>query len=150
MPIVRTYHCDSCGTEFEFLHMNSEEPPPPCGLCQSETENAPPNRLAIGGSNAVKAADYAQNMVAAQYGLTDLKTNLREGDTAAPRPQMQTEAGKEMLKTVESGNVWQSASTLGVMDMARAIPKAEKVSVMENFHKGLKANPPKIRGRGER
>jgi len=84
MAIVRTYCCDLCGAKFDKLHFDRSEPPPPCPGCEALQARQVPAGFAITGSKS-KAVDITQNIVEKDYGLTDMRDNLREGDIAAPR-----------------------------------------------------------------
>jgi len=48
----------------------------------------------VGGSNIAKAVDYTAEVVMQDHGMTDLKDNVRTGETMAPRltPKLQTAA----------------------------------------------------------
>lgn len=85
MAIVRTYCCDDCGTRFDKLHFDRSEPAPECPGCQAIASRQVPAGFSIGG-NAAKAGDIAQDIMEKDYGLTNMRDNLRAGDIAAVTP----------------------------------------------------------------
>lgn len=87
MPIMRTYECPDCEGRFRFLHMTRQEPPPAaCELCGAAMGSAEPALAApaIGGSAIARSVDKIWND-ASKNGVGNMKDNLRDGDTAAPR-----------------------------------------------------------------
>jgi DNA-directed RNA polymerase subunit RPC12/RpoP len=106
MPIMRSYQCPDCSVIFDYLHMRREDPPPSfCPRCGASTSEVSPeiSRFHI-ATNAGKSGDavyraledssnYRADMAAQQLGVdpasmsamrtTDMKDNMREGDTAA-------------------------------------------------------------------
>lgn len=87
MAIVRTYECGDCGTKFDKLHFDRNEPAPECPGCQalSSKQTQVPAGFSIGG-NASKAGDICQDIVERDYGMSNMKDRLREGDVAAITP----------------------------------------------------------------
>lgn len=83
MAIVRRYECGDCGTKFEKLHFDRAEPPPECPGCQALAARQVPAGFSIAGP-ASKAGDIAYDIMSKDYGYTDMKDKLREGDTAVP------------------------------------------------------------------
>ncbi len=83
MAIVRTYLCGDCGEKFDRLHFDRSEPPPECPTCKALSARQAPSGFSIGG-NAAKAGDIAQDILEKDYGMTDIKDRLREGDIAMP------------------------------------------------------------------
>lgn len=108
MARIRTYRCPSCEGQFDFMHHPTSEPPPRfCPLCGYDTEGDAPLASGITAPHIQKSisragdATYRQmegqaeermDMAAQMTGLdrsefsdlkiTDIKDNLREGDTA--------------------------------------------------------------------
>lgn len=110
MPVTRTYRCTDCGAQFTHFHMGRDEPYPACPHCPPVAAPAPaeakpvewvPQGFAI-TTNKAKAIDYTQHMAETQFGLSNLKDNLRAGDIAAPSapgPSSQEQAAvKEMMR----------------------------------------------------
>jgi hypothetical protein len=79
--VIRTYRC-GCGTEFDYWHDRSDEPPPGCPGCDGPTSYVP-GRISI-KTNRSRALDAAQQVAEQRFGLTNMRDNLREGDVAAP------------------------------------------------------------------
>lgn len=107
MPRMRTYRCSACEGQFDFMHHPADEPPPRfCPLCGFDTEGeaptpvlATPHLAGVAGKagdavwkaeqqGADFRADYAQHTMgldkeaADQLRITDMKDNLRAGDTS--------------------------------------------------------------------
>ena len=87
MAIVRTYKCDDCGTTFDKLHFDRADPPPPCPGCEaiSAKQTQVPAGFSI-GSNKSKAVDLTADILEKDYGVSNFRDNMREGDTAAITP----------------------------------------------------------------
>ena len=85
MAIVRTYHCDDCGTTFDKLHFDRADPAPECPGCQALASKQVPAGFSING-NASKAGDIAQNILEKDYGMTDIRDRQREGDISTITP----------------------------------------------------------------
>ena len=123
-PLRRiTYQCAKCGRVWKrtFKAMPANDPPCPNKACEAlaqlaalklETENlrrmlveqrAPGH---IGDNPRVQAVDRTAEIVMKDYGMTDLKDNIREGDNMAPKlpPVMQRQAdnlfGGKAMKSV--------------------------------------------------
>lgn len=97
MPVTRTYLCDDCGLEFRKFHMSRDEPAPDCPRCDEATRQIP------GGFNITthkaKAVDYAYKVAEEDYGLTNMRDNLREGDTIVKGPsQVQTSEAEQLTR----------------------------------------------------
>jgi len=113
MAKLRTYNCPECGGQFSHLHHPSTDTAPPrfCPLCGYDTQSeeraaefSPAITAPMIGTNKAKAGDATYRMMEAEaqsrieaaaemtgqpesdfadMKITDLKDNLREGDTAA-------------------------------------------------------------------
>lgn len=92
MPIVRTYKCNDCGDLFEIVLESGSDDDPPCPYC-AKTLDWRPGMFAI-KTNKSRALDLTQEIVENDYGLSNLKDNLREGDVAAMTP-VKTTADRE-------------------------------------------------------
>ena len=94
-----TLRCNACGHKYkrtiECAGDVADVPDPPCPRCAKprrkprhkglkgiiESQSAP---AVTGGNIRNKAIDETANIVMDMYGMSDLKTNTREGDTMAP------------------------------------------------------------------
>lgn len=87
MAIVRTYLCGECGTKFDKLHWDKNEPAPECPGCQALAARQIPAGFMIGG-NAAKAGDLAGRILEEDYGIAPSQVNdrMREGDIAVKIP----------------------------------------------------------------
>jgi hypothetical protein len=103
--------CRVCATEYSWVadHIPKKNLPCPSSACVTRRLEAADRRAArnfakmiaegrgpatIGDKPVVKAIDTTANIVMEDYGLTDLQTNLREGDVARPKlsPEKQRQA----------------------------------------------------------
>lgn len=93
MPVTRTYECDDCSWRWTQWHASSSDPYPECPKCAAGAAQWIPGKFAITGVKS-KAVDMAQRIMEEDYGLTDARDNLREGDTVvkAPAPVQTAEA----------------------------------------------------------
>ena len=78
--ITRTYRCLDCNVIFECDHDSGDEPEPPCPQCDV-TLQWQPKSFNIGTSKG-KAVDVAQQILEQDYGISNFRDNMREGDTA--------------------------------------------------------------------
>jgi hypothetical protein len=97
-----TCHCVRCGHKWARITKDPDSPDPPCpNLACGETpvtigmdlsSNKAP--AAIGGNISVKAIDETAKIVMQDYGMTDLRSDVREGESAAPKlpPRQQQQA----------------------------------------------------------
>jgi hypothetical protein len=84
-----TCRCLDCGTKFKFMAdtLDTEDAPcPKCGRAEKKREFdlASGKAPSIGGNLTVKAMDLAANIAMEDHGLTDLKSDGRQGATMAP------------------------------------------------------------------
>lgn len=84
MPVVRTYRCPECSHTVTVFHQSREEAAPDCPKC-AVGQNWVPQSIAI-KTNASKAGDHVYRELERTTGITDMKDNLREGDTAEKTP----------------------------------------------------------------
>lgn len=83
MPIVRTYQCSECFNRIE-LTLTAEQwdaPAPECPFCNGrgmDQEFAP---LRINGSPSARANALAEQIAEADYGVTNMQRDHREGST---------------------------------------------------------------------
>ena len=138
MPIVRTYQCPDCSGTFDHLHMRSDEAPPNfCALCGAPTtvdrRVTAPHIAGLAGKSGdqvyramEESSAYRADVAAEQLGVsssdvaamkvTDMKDNMREGDTAAV--SVQNEVSRHM-QTTGVGGLQQNAQAHGAIQMAR-------------------------------
>lgn len=109
MAIVRTYKCEDCSTTFDKLHFDRSEGPPECPGCQAiaAKQTQVPAGFSIGGGTISKAGDLCQDIVERDYGMSNMRDNMREGDIAAITPPTLAPAVNNFFRP--SGNVLQSA-----------------------------------------
>ena len=86
MAIVRTYKCGDCGAQFEHFHASRDEPAPECPGCKALESQKVPSGFTIGGGNAAKAGDIAQDILEKEFGMSDIRDRQREGDIATITP----------------------------------------------------------------
>lgn len=99
------YRCRDCGAVFEHLKMHLEDADPGCPVCAARTD-AMPARVNI-KTNKSRAIDITQRIAEEDYGMTNMRDNLREGDIAAYDPPAPK---PEHAKAVDS--FWQSSPEL--------------------------------------
>ena len=93
MAVVRTYGCE-CGHEWTVFHHSSDESYPDCPRCSAPEPAWRPQAIAIKGNKA-RAIDLAQTIAEEDYGLTNMRDNTREGETAAMDKPAETTAERE-------------------------------------------------------
>lgn len=108
MPVTRSYRCTDCGTQFTHFHLGRDEPYPECPACPKAETPKPaewvPQGFAI-TTNRSRAIDYTQQMAETQFGLTNIKDNLRAGDVAAPSaPQMTTSEREQITQIMKEAH----------------------------------------------
>jgi hypothetical protein len=94
-----TLRCTDCGHKFRRTVATIDADDPECPKCAKVQQSigldvAAGQAPAIGGNVTVKAMDETLEMVAKDYGFTNLSTDAREGQTMAPKlpPQQQAMA----------------------------------------------------------
>lgn len=112
MPVTRTYRCDDCAWTWNHFHARNDEPYPECPKCEESKAQWVPQSFAITGVKS-KAVDMAQQIMEEDFGFTDARDNLREGDTVVKGPapiqtaeaeqltQMMVEQAREMGNEVD-------------------------------------------------
>jgi hypothetical protein len=101
-----TLRCTDCAHQFKRTVTDLAEADPPCPKCGVAKQNigldvAAGRVPAVGGNPSVKAMDFTMNSVAAEYGMTDLRTDAREGETMAPKlPAQQQRMADAMFDPV--------------------------------------------------
>jgi hypothetical protein len=95
-----TCRCLECGNKYHFFAPSAAVPDEPCPQCGTQKEHREFDLAAgrapsvVGANPAVKAMDIAADITMADHGLTDLKSDGRQGATMAPnlRPDLQQAA----------------------------------------------------------
>lgn len=106
MPIMRTYMCGECSHRMEVV-LSAEEwdaEPPSCDACDARTGQefkAP----AIGGSKSYRAHKLAEDIIANDYGVADVKFDNREG--GVPKVRYKDQSAEKAM-----GSTWQGANQL--------------------------------------
>ena len=98
--IVRTYECLDCKSVYEVTHDSGDDPFPDCPNCSKVLEWRP-QRFAT-TTNKAKAVDFTQSVLENDFGLTDYKDNMREGDVGYIDPTRKTTAEKDVAMQRES------------------------------------------------
>ncbi len=86
MAICRTYLCDDCGTKFDKLHFDRNEPAPECPGCAALEARQIPAGFSIGAgkTSMSEAVKITQDVMERDLGFTNFKDNTRPGDIVAP------------------------------------------------------------------
>lgn len=94
-----TCRCTICGHRWHRRTKNPDSPDPPCPNLDCGAQGQPIGMdlslnkapAAVGMSIGVKAIDETVRMVMEDYGMTDMRSDVREGESAAPKlpPQQQ-------------------------------------------------------------
>jgi hypothetical protein len=102
--IVRTYQCADCQAMYE-VECNSNDGDPDCPACSTVLQWRPQS-FAIGGSIRSKAVDLTQNIMEKDFGLADMKDNVREGEAyfKPPPPKQAAEIEAETRRDIEITN----------------------------------------------
>jgi hypothetical protein len=126
--------CDECGTRFDKLHFDRAEPPPPCPGCAaiSARQTVVPAGFAIGSTKS-KAVDLCQDIVEKEYGMSNMRDNMREGDIAVISPPPIAQA---------ADNFWSAGAKAAPAAMMSSAVSAAKVSAQISNAEGR--NPVKM------
>lgn len=98
--IIRTYGCDTCGETFEVTLDNSDAPEPDCPYCRDVVLQWRPGMFNV-KTNKSRAMDIAQDIAEKDYGLTNMRDNMREGDIAAVMPTAPKTADVDAIMQVQ-------------------------------------------------
>ena len=113
MPIHRTYMCSDCAHRMEVT-LSAEQwdaPPPSCEACDAREMNQEFKPPAIGGSVAMRAARITEDIIANDYGVSNLTLDRRGGPnkvrykddaTALPATWQATDGNRSILETAIS------------------------------------------------
>lgn len=97
--IIRTYRCNDCGDAFEVTLDSGDAGDPDCPYC-AQVLQWQPTSFSI-KTNRSRALDITQEIVEQDYGLSDMKDGLREGDIAAKTP-IRSRAEREAIEKLEN------------------------------------------------
>lgn len=129
-----TLRCISCGTRYKRTVSAADEravelmPDPPCPVCHKKQKRkkfdfqgkAP----AVGGSLSVRAVDQTAKIVMEDHGMSDLRTDVREGETMAPKlPPRQQAMADAMFSRSRGGR-----ARGGLFDLSPAAVRQAAVS----------------------
>lgn len=81
MPIMRTYFCPECAHQIEVV-LTAEQwdaPPPSCEACDAHDMRQEFKPPAIGGSLRSKAVGIAEDIIANDFNVADIKFDNRQG-----------------------------------------------------------------------
>lgn len=84
--------CDECGHRYKRILKSISDPDPPCPAC-TKAQRKPRGMdytstrapAAIGGNVQIKAIDETARIVMEDHHMTDMRTDVRMGENAAPR-----------------------------------------------------------------
>ena len=94
MPIMRTYMCGECSHRIEVV-LSAEQwdaPPPSCDACDAREMRQEFKSPAIGGSVSYRAHKLAEDIIANDYHVADVKFDNREGGKPKVRYKDETPA----------------------------------------------------------
>jgi hypothetical protein len=92
MPIARSYMCGECSHRMELV-LSAEEwdaPAPSCEACDAREMNQEFRPPAIGGSLRGKARGIAEDIIANDYNVANIKFDNRQGGTPKVRYKDET------------------------------------------------------------
>lgn len=142
--IIREYKCNTCNHVFEHFHKNADEPLPDCPRCVLMAELSDVEKLpsvfktrSTRAAQTAKAADTMYKIAEEDYGLTNMKDNLREGDIAAVMPKLPPELQKNADNFWQK-NAMQKASLMSSARTGMALARAEGFDPIALLHKKAK------------
>lgn len=152
-----TCRCRACGHRWSRITKDPESPDPPCPRVTRYDEDGKPlstcgtevtpvgldlslNKApaAIGGNIHIKAIDETQKIVTEDYGLSDIRSDVRIGESAAPKlaPQQQAMADaffnggrKQAAPAGMTGNINLARHARAAMSGALSDAHAESASI---------------------
>ena len=161
MPVMRTYQCGECGHRVDVLHMARDEPPPAtCEACaggEPHRQMSAPHIAGIAGkagdqvyremevssqrrAEAV-AAQFGESASTTGIGITNLRSNMRQGDIAAmpsggpPATMMPQSAAIEYARQTTSGPEPYAGMRYG-MTAVSAMHERQRRAVVAQGQKG--------------
>lgn len=144
-----TCRCRQCGTVYKRIIRSETAADPKCPnrACRAvertfgmDMDRPPP---AVGGSVVVRAVDYTAETTMQDHGLTDLKDNLRPGETMAPKlaPALERQVdsfwgggAQQGRNAVVVGRAVQAAMSGQLMDRNNVLQQTHKVGVRPKVH----------------
>lgn len=126
---IRTYRCTDCEHTFDFRHDSRDEPAPDCPFCATATSKMPSSPH-IANAALNKAVDMAWEM-AQESGMTDMKSNVRPGDTVAMPPKP--------MQTAERESIQMEVAQLAGPEAAESLNPDLRVKI-KDFWRGPAAN----------
>lgn len=164
-----TYRCSRCGHEYNRVTTKLDRKDPPCpkmecrvaraleekeladfNMARMLEEQRPPGQLVQ--SNAIKAIDATAAMVMKDYGLTDLRDNIKPGEIAAPKlpPAQQRAAdsffsGAEVAKQAGGARLQARVKSLGAQAIAGAFRSGAVNPARINAAAGIQPGTPPLR-----
>lgn len=95
-----TLRCRDCGNKWTRIVADVDQDDPPCPACKKRlktrgmdynSNRAPAN---VGNNVHINAIDHTAEIVMQDHGMTDLRTDVRQGETMSPKlaPHMQKQA----------------------------------------------------------
>lgn len=91
----RTYRCDDCLLEWRVQVDTIDAPVDDCPVCAAKAREEMP--MPALGTNKGRAVDLAQKIAEEDFGLTNMRDNQREGDTAMIGPSAMQTAERETI-----------------------------------------------------
>lgn len=169
MASYRTsYHCSVCGTSWKskiFRSAGSRTPEedaefriatngtPPCPKCGAFSpprgiDFSNPRAPAVVGQNLqVKAIDETQKIVTQDYGLTDIRSDVRMGETAAPKlaPHLQQAADSFFGGKSRQGPIMNAAARATNRALSGMMRQPGGYDVVGSLHAAANSDSPQIR-----
>jgi hypothetical protein len=115
MPIMRTYMCGECSHRMEVV-LDADQwdaPPPSCDMCdarETRQEFQPPR---IGGSIKGRARALAEDIIANDYGVADVKFDNRQGGKPKVRYKDQSSTQLQATWGGQVANALETAISIG-------------------------------------
>ncbi len=161
-----TFNCTSCGNRWSVIDKEKTTEIPACPQCQTlkqyeirevvgGTPDAPARVGPIIGSNKSKAVDAVYRMAEQDYGMTDMKDNLRPGDIAYKMPTEQVSPEMQQQLQKQGGSMFGGGTPAAMGQQHNALTMAAGARMeraqqgigdpMSNFQRRLKtANAPSV------
>lgn len=128
MAFWRKYHCKACGHKWDGLHYKREEPAYDCPKCAAQPQVTGAYKPQVFGmkTNRSRAMDMTQKILEEDYGMTDMKDNLREGDIAAKVDNQVAKAAQNM------GGIFQGGAAPGGIPVEQLMAGAKQYTAQSN------------------
>lgn len=115
MPIMRTYMCGECSHRIEVV-LSAEEwdaAPPSCDECDAREMRQEFKAPAIGGSIRSKARGIAEDIIAKDYHVADVKFDNRQGGRPKVRYKDQSATQLQSTWGGQVANALETAVSIG-------------------------------------